>query len=123
MGDPVKKEDAFYTREKEIEEISGLVPEIREKIADTRDMQVETNKKLGDRVLAEEKEMEAITGGSPTKKSVNGVGVKSSTNGNGVATAEGDTNGKTNDTSHMVKKRKKSDVEDGAAEPKRVNCT
>ena len=71
------------------------MPEIREKIADTRDMQVETNKKLGDKVLAEEKEMEAITGGSPTKKSVNGVGVKSSTNGNGVvaaaapATAEG----------------------------------
>ena len=91
----MKKEDAFYTREREIEEISGLVPEIREKIADTRDMQVETNKKLGDKVLAEEKEMEAITGGSPTKKSVNGVGVKSSTNGNGVvaaaapATAEG----------------------------------
>merc|ERR1719500_1946624 len=53
---PSNKDDAFYTREREIEEIESLVPEIREKIADTRDMQVETNKKLGDKVLAEEKE-------------------------------------------------------------------
>ncbi len=32
--------DAFYTPEKEAEEIEGLLPEIEEKIADTRDMQV-----------------------------------------------------------------------------------
>ena len=54
---PSKKDDAFYTREREIDEIESLVPEIREKIADTRDMPAETNKKLGDKVLAEEKEM------------------------------------------------------------------
>ena len=54
---PSKKDDAFYTREREIDEIENLVPEIREKIADTRDMPAETNKKLGDKVLAEEKEM------------------------------------------------------------------
>ena len=50
FSDPDKKDDAFYTREREIEEIESLVPEIREKIADTRDMQTETNKKLGDKV-------------------------------------------------------------------------
>ena len=50
ISDPSKKDDAFYTREREIDEIESLVPEIREKIADTRDMQVETNKKLGDKV-------------------------------------------------------------------------
>merc|ERR1712037_899672 len=117
-----KKDDAFHTREREIDEIESLVPEIREKIADTRDMQVETNKKLGDKVLAEEKEMEAIAAPEPppTKKSANGVGVKSTAtekvlaaaNGTNGASADGDkkdTNGKTNDISSLVKKRKKSD--------------
>ena len=73
------------------------MPEIREKIADTRDMQVETNKKLGDKVLAEEKEMEAIAAPanepSPTKKSANGVGVKSTANGTN-GSADGDKKGK-----------------------------
>ena len=76
------------------------MPEIREKIADTRDMQVETNKKLGDKVLAEEKEMEAIAAPtaepSPTKKSANGVGVKSTaaaTNGTTNGSADGDKKG------------------------------
>ena len=49
--DPMRKPDAFYTREKEISEIEAIVPEIKEKIADTRDMQNETLKKLGDRAL------------------------------------------------------------------------
>jgi len=128
---PSNKDDAFYTREREIEEIESLVPEIREKIADTRDMQVETNKKLGDKVLAEEKEMEAIAAPtaepSPTKKSANGVGVKSTaaaaTNGTTNGSADGDkkdTNGATNDISHMVKKRKKSDPAEGGAEAKKT---
>ena len=50
-ANPDKKDDAFYTREKEVEEIESLIPEIREKITDTRDMQTETNKKLGDKVI------------------------------------------------------------------------
>ncbi len=121
--DPEKKEDAFYTREKEIEEIQGLIPEIREKIADTRDMQEETHKKLGDRVMAEEKEMEAITAAakSPVKKSSNGVGKSSSENGKAAAA---DTNGSSkngvSDISHMVKKRKKSEEEAAAEEAKRA---
>ena len=36
------KKDAFYSREREIDEIKGLIPEIREKITDTKDMQEET---------------------------------------------------------------------------------
>merc|ERR1719288_716251 len=34
--DPSKKKDAFYTRDREIEEIQGIIPEIREKIGDKR---------------------------------------------------------------------------------------
>ena len=49
FSDPLRKPDAFYTREKEIEEIKSLIPEIKEKIADTKDMQNETIKKLGDK--------------------------------------------------------------------------
>lgn len=52
--DPSKKYDAFYTREREIKEIEGLIPEIKEKIADTKDMAEETIKKIGDRRLMEE---------------------------------------------------------------------
>lgn len=59
-SDESVKRDAFYTREREIEEIEKLLPEIREKIVDTRDMQEETFKKLGDKALMEETEMAAI---------------------------------------------------------------
>ena len=80
-SDPLKKDDAFYTREKEIEEIESLIPEIREKIADTRDMQEETHKKLGDRVLMEEKELEAISSAATSKKTANGHGLKNGSAG------------------------------------------
>ena len=63
--------DAFYSREREIAEIEALIPEIREKIADTKDMAEETVKKLGDRALMEENEMEAISS-SVTQASKNG---------------------------------------------------
>ena len=50
------------------------------------------------KVLAEEKEMEAISApaaeaSSPTKKSANGVGVKSTANGINGAAADGDKKG------------------------------
>ena len=48
---------------KEIAELEGLIPEIREKIADTKDMQNETLKKIGDRRLIED----AFNGGSASK--------------------------------------------------------
>ena len=65
--DPSMKKDAFYSREREITEIKGLIPEIREKITDTKDMQEETFKKLGDRALMEEGEVEAISKGEEGK--------------------------------------------------------
>lgn len=54
ISDPTKAEDVFYTREREVTEIEGLIPEIREKIADTNDMKEETFKKLGDKRMFEE---------------------------------------------------------------------
>ena len=48
---------------KEIAELEGLIPEIREKIADTKDMQNETLKKIGDRRLIED----AFSGSSASK--------------------------------------------------------
>lgn len=52
--DPAKARDAFYTRDNEVKEIESLIPEIREKILDTKDMKAETYKKLGDKRLMEE---------------------------------------------------------------------
>jgi len=46
-----KAKDAFYTAEKEVKEIEGIIPEIKEKIADTQDMAKETIKKIGDKRL------------------------------------------------------------------------
>jgi len=52
--DPTKVGDAFSTREKEIKEIESLIPEIREKIADTKDMKIETHKRLREKRVMEE---------------------------------------------------------------------
>jgi len=52
--DSTKVGDAFSTRENEIKEIESLIPEIREKIADTKDMKTETHKKLREKRLMEE---------------------------------------------------------------------
>ena len=70
--DPTKARDAFYTRENEIKQIESLIPEIREKIADTKDMKTETFKKLGDKRLMEEGIAAAF--GSAEGGSLNGEG-------------------------------------------------
>ena len=46
--DESKKDDVFYTREKEIAEIEALIPEIQEKIADTVEMKEENNRKIAE---------------------------------------------------------------------------
>merc|ERR1712113_1218203 len=46
--DESKKDDVFYTREKEIAEIESLIPEIKEKIADTVEMKEENNRKIAE---------------------------------------------------------------------------
>merc|ERR1712223_2113009 len=53
-AEPTKAKDAFYTADKEVKEIEGIIPEIKKKIADTKDMQQETIKKIGDRRLVED---------------------------------------------------------------------
>merc|ERR1712179_486264 len=46
--DESKKDDIFYTREKEIAEIESLLPEIKEKITDTVEMKEENNRKIAE---------------------------------------------------------------------------
>jgi len=45
-----KEKDSFYTREKEVAELEALIPEIKEKIADTNEMKVEQIRKMKEAV-------------------------------------------------------------------------
>merc|ERR1712141_207073 len=98
--DPSKKKDAFYTRDREIEEIQGIIPEIREKIADTKDMQEETIKKIGDKRLLENAFAAAAA------KAVEQEKPEASTENGGEAATSSKAAG---NISHLVKKRKKSE--------------
>lgn len=46
--DESKKDDAFYTREKEMAELESLIPEIKEKITDTNEMREESLRKIAE---------------------------------------------------------------------------
>merc|ERR1712004_325222 len=87
--DPSKKKDAFYTREREIEEIESIIPE--------------TIKKIGDKRLLEDAfaaaAAKAVEQEKPeTSKAENGEASSSSSKSAG-------------NISHLVKKRKKSEEE------------
>merc|ERR1712012_82151 len=60
--DESKKDDAFYTREKEIKELEALIPEIKEKITDTIEMKEESVRKI-----AEVKEQMGFGSGSSSE--------------------------------------------------------
>jgi len=77
--DETKKDDPFYTREKEIIEIEALVPEIKEKIADTQEMKEESIRKV-----AEMKEQMGFGGSS-----------SSTSNGAGSSSGSGSSSSKT----------------------------
>lgn len=46
--DDSKKDDAFYTRDKEVAELEALLPEIKEKITDTNEMKAENMRKINE---------------------------------------------------------------------------
>merc|ERR1712227_557331 len=79
--DPSKVRDAFYTRENEIKQIESLIPEIKEKIADTKDMKTETFKKLGDKRLMEEGIASAFGSAEAKKMHLDASTTSSSENG------------------------------------------
>jgi len=70
--DESKKDDAFYTREKEIKEIEALIPEIKEKITDTIEMKEESMRKI-----AEVKEQMGFGSGSSSGAGTSGEGSSS----------------------------------------------
>jgi len=70
--DESKKDDAFYTREKEIAELESLIPEIKEKITDTNEMREESLRKI-----AEVKEQMGFgSGSSSSGAGTSGVSAK-----------------------------------------------
>jgi len=99
--DPTKVRDAFYTRENEIKQIESLIPEIKEKIADTKDMKTETFKKLGDKRLMEE-------------------GIASAFGGAGSSNGEGTSKSVSTISSSLIKKRPAA-TETESAEAKKMH--
>merc|ERR1711983_441433 len=70
--DESKKDDAFYTREKEIKEIEALIPEIKEKITVPIEMKEESVRKI-----AEVKEQMGFGSGSSSGAGTSGEGSSS----------------------------------------------
>jgi len=76
--DESKKEDALYTREKEVTELEALIPEIREKITDTNEMKAESLRKMREAVgfPAAGGSSEGASGSSSSPKPVASIAIK-----------------------------------------------
>lgn len=77
--DESKKDDAFYTREKEIAEIESLLPEIQEKITDTIEMKEENSRKMAE--MKEQMGFGASSFGSDSGAGSSGTSGTSGTSG------------------------------------------
>merc|ERR1712192_300592 len=76
--DESTKEDALYTREKEVTELDALIPEIREKITDTNEMKAESLGKMREAVgfPAAGGSSEGASGSSGSPKPVASIAIK-----------------------------------------------
>ncbi|KAJ8664481.1 hypothetical protein QAD02_006143 [Eretmocerus hayati] len=110
MTEPPKTDDPLYTIEGEIKELKELLPEIQEKIADTRDFKQQACKLMIEGIKSH------IAGGSCS----NGAGPsgEGSSGSSSVATSSASSSKPVSDISHLVrKKRKPEDGEGEAASP------
>lgn len=96
----------FHTIEGEIEELESLLPDIREKIADTIDLEKEAARKVAE-------QNGASTNGAGTSNGTTAEG-SSSVNGGASASGSPDDNKPALDITHLIRKKRKP--EEAAAE-------